>query len=107
MAPKIDPAILQALSLDAATTTIASHGGSGFASTFKITSKGNDESEKLFFVKQGKGRESEIMFAGNSLSSCLTFKFTHFANSQLPTSTPSHDNRANQENTHPSTQSTP
>jgi hypothetical protein len=64
MAPTIDPAILQALSLDAATTTIASHGGSGFASTFKITSKGNDGGEKLFFVKQGKGRESDIMFSG-------------------------------------------
>jgi len=66
MAPKIDPAILRALSLDAAATTIASHGGSGFASTFKITSKGSDGEEKLFFVKQGKGRESEIMFAGTS-----------------------------------------
>jgi hypothetical protein len=73
MAPKIDPAILQALSLDAATTTIASHGGSGFASTFKITSKGSDGGEKLFFVKQGKGKESEIMFAGSPLTSCLTF----------------------------------
>lgn len=66
MTPKIDPAILKALSLDAATTTIASHGGSGFASTFKITSKGSDGEEKLFFVKQGKEKESEIMFAGKS-----------------------------------------
>jgi hypothetical protein len=64
MALKIDPAILKALSLDAATTTIASHGGSGFASTFKITSKGTDGEEKLYFVKQGSGRESEVMFAG-------------------------------------------
>jgi protein-ribulosamine 3-kinase len=67
MAPKIDPAILKALSLDAATTTIASHGGSDFASTFKIMSNGSDGEEKLFFVKQGKGKESEIMFAGKSL----------------------------------------
>jgi hypothetical protein len=68
MAPKIDPEILKALSLDAATTTIASHGGSDFASTFKITSKGTDGAEKLFFLKQGKGRESEVMFAGISRS---------------------------------------
>lgn len=66
MAPKIDSAILKALSLDAANTTIASHGGSGFASTFKISSTGRDGEEKVFFVKQGKGSESEIMFAGTS-----------------------------------------
>ena len=66
MAPKIDPAILKALSLEAATTSIASHGGSGFASTFKLTSTGPDGEEKQFFVKQGKGTESEIMFAGNT-----------------------------------------
>jgi hypothetical protein len=67
MAPKVDPAILKALSLDAATTTTVSHGGSSFASTFKITCKAGDGGEKSFFVKQGKGKESEIMFAGNSL----------------------------------------
>lgn len=64
MAPKIDPAILAALSLDAATTTITLHGGSGFASTFKLTSK-VDGKDKLFFIKQGKGKASEIMFTGN------------------------------------------
>lgn len=68
MAPKIDPAILAALSLDAATTSIASHGGSGFTSTYKITSN-VDGKEKLFFVKQGKGKGSEIMFTGNSFPS--------------------------------------
>lgn len=66
MAPKIDPAILAALSLDAATTSITSHGGSGFASTFKITSN-VDGKEKLFFAKQGKGKASEIMFTGKLL----------------------------------------
>jgi hypothetical protein len=105
MVPKIDPAILQALSLDAATTTIASHGGSDFASTFKITSKGSDGDEKLFFVKQGKGKESEIMFAGNSLTSCLTFNFPHFPNSQLQHQHHHMITKQNQENTHPSTQS--
>jgi hypothetical protein len=73
MVPNTDPTILKALLLDAANTSIASHGGSGFASTFKITSKDNDGEEKLFFVKQGKGRESEIMFAGKHLISYFTF----------------------------------
>ncbi|TVY16944.1 Ketosamine-3-kinase [Lachnellula arida] len=67
MTPKIDPAILSALSLDAATTSITSHGGSGFASTFKITSTA-EGNEKLFFVKQGKGKASEIMFTGEHAS---------------------------------------
>jgi len=64
MTPKIDSAILKALNLDAATTTIANHGGSGFATTLKITSS-VDGKEKLFFVKMGKGKDSEIMFAGS------------------------------------------
>ncbi|KAH8674677.1 Fructosamine/Ketosamine-3-kinase [Tricladium varicosporioides] len=74
MPPKVDPAILSALSLDATTSTITSHGGSGFASTFKITSKGNDDIEKLFFVKTRKGKESELMFTGeyNSLNAIHT-----------------------------------
>jgi len=63
MALKIDPAILKALSLEASTTTIANHGVSGFATTLKITST-VDGKEKLFFVKTGTGRDSEIMFAG-------------------------------------------
>ncbi|KAF4637512.1 hypothetical protein G7Y89_g555 [Cudoniella acicularis] len=66
MPPKIDEAILSALSLDAAAATITSHGGSGFASTFKITSQGNDGKEKLYFVKTGKGKDSEVMFTGRS-----------------------------------------
>jgi protein-ribulosamine 3-kinase len=64
MVPKLDPAIVKALSLDAASTTIASHGRSGFVSTFKVTSTDSDGQEKLFFVKTGKGKDSEIMFTG-------------------------------------------
>lgn len=64
MTPTIDPAILKALSLEVSTTTISSHGGSGFASTFKIKSNTEDGEEKLYFVKMGKGRASEVMFAG-------------------------------------------
>jgi hypothetical protein len=65
MSPNIDPAILKALSLDAVKTKISSHGGSGFSSTSKLTSL-VDGKEKSFFVKTGKGEESEIMFTGNS-----------------------------------------
>ncbi len=53
MAPKVDPAILTGLGLEAEATTMSSHGGSGFASTYKITSKGANGEEKLFFVKTG------------------------------------------------------
>jgi protein-ribulosamine 3-kinase len=63
MAPELDRAILKALSLEASNTTLAAHGGSGFAFTGKVTST-VDGSEKLFFVKTGKGTESEVMFAG-------------------------------------------
>lgn len=65
MSPKIDLAILKALSLDAASTTLASHGGSGFSSTYKLSSRGSDGEEKLYFVKTG-GKKSETMFAGKS-----------------------------------------
>ncbi|PVH82904.1 hypothetical protein DL98DRAFT_126458 [Cadophora sp. DSE1049] len=67
MAPKIDPAILKALSLDAASTSLASHGGSGFSSTFKLCSRTSDGEVKLYFVKTG-GKGSEIMFAGEHAS---------------------------------------
>lgn len=63
MAPEIDSTILKALSLDASTTTITSHGGSGFATTSKITSI-VDGRERLYFVKTGRGKNSEIMFTG-------------------------------------------
>ncbi|KAL2066523.1 hypothetical protein VTL71DRAFT_2594 [Oculimacula yallundae] len=67
MAPNIDPAILKALSVDAASTTIVSHGGSGFSSTYKLSSRGSDGQEKLHFVKTGK-KGSEVMFAGEHAS---------------------------------------
>ncbi|KAH9217182.1 Fructosamine/Ketosamine-3-kinase [Leptodontidium sp. 2 PMI_412] len=67
MAPKIDPAILKALSLDGANTTLTSHGGSGFSSTYKLSSRGGDGKEKTYFVKTGE-KGSEVMFAGEHLS---------------------------------------
>ncbi|KAI0137389.1 fructosamine kinase [Xylariales sp. AK1849] len=63
MAPNVDSAILQALGLDPAVTQIASHGGSGFASTFKLSSKVNGQ-DMNYFVKTGTGADSEIMFKG-------------------------------------------
>ena len=63
MAPKLDPAIVKALSLDVAVTSIASHGGSGFSSTAKLTTQVQGE-EKLYFIKTGNGHDAEKMFAG-------------------------------------------
>lgn len=63
MAPNVDPAILEALGLDPAATQIASHGGSGFASTFKISSQ-VDGQDRNYFVKTGSGSDSELMFRG-------------------------------------------
>jgi protein-ribulosamine 3-kinase len=62
MALKIDPAIIEALSLQDASPDIQSHGRSGFSSTFKITATINGQN-KLFFVKTG-GPDSKVMFTG-------------------------------------------
>jgi hypothetical protein len=63
MAPKLDPAILNALSLDASNTTLGAYGGSSFAFTGKLTSV-VDGKEKLFFIKIGQVEKSERMFSG-------------------------------------------
>ncbi|KAH0431283.1 fructosamine kinase [Colletotrichum camelliae] len=63
MAPNVDPAVIEALQLDPEQTKIASHGGSGFASSFKLTSVVDGQPTK-FFVKTGSGKEAEVMFAG-------------------------------------------
>ncbi|KAI1655787.1 fructosamine-3-kinase [Daldinia decipiens] len=67
MASKVDPAILEALGLDAQVTKITSHGGSGFASTFKLSSTVEGK-EKNYFVKTGTGADSELMFKGEHVS---------------------------------------
>ncbi|KAL3421330.1 Ketosamine-3-kinase [Phlyctema vagabunda] len=76
MPAKVDSAILKALALDPAKTTIASHGGSGFSTTQKITSTDEDGVEKCFFIKTGHGKEAGVMFEGehtslNSISSAV------------------------------------
>lgn len=63
MAAKVDPAILAALGLDPKLAKIASHGGSGFSSTFKLSSAVDGE-EKNYFVKTGTGADAELMFKG-------------------------------------------
>ncbi|KAI0163078.1 fructosamine kinase [Pestalotiopsis sp. NC0098] len=67
MSPKVDSAILEALGLDPEVTKIGSHGGSGFASTFKISSTVDGE-EKNYFVKTGSGPDAELMFKGEHAS---------------------------------------
>ena len=63
MAPNVDPAILEALGLDAESTQMSSHGGSGFSSTFNLTST-KDGEEVHYFVKTGSGKDAEVMFRG-------------------------------------------
>jgi len=67
MSSTVDPAILSALSLSPESTKISSHGASGFASSFKITSTSNDQPIS-YFVKTGSGPSSEAMFKGEYAS---------------------------------------
>lgn len=67
MAPTVDSAILEALGLDPQTAKQASHGGSSFTSTFKLTGV-KDGREANYFVKTGTGEEAGIMFAGEHAS---------------------------------------
>lgn len=63
----VDSAILAALGLDAQNTKQATHGGSGFSSTFKLTGL-KDGREVNYFVKTGTGRDAEVMFRGEHAS---------------------------------------
>ena len=65
---KIDSAVIKALNLDPARTTATRHGGSAFSTTAKITTILKDGNEKNFFMKTGKGRAAEVMFAGEHAS---------------------------------------
>jgi protein-ribulosamine 3-kinase len=67
MSPSVDPAILRALSLDSSTAKIASHGGSGFASTFRISTT-TTTPPKSFFVKTSRGSDAAVMFEGEHAS---------------------------------------
>lgn len=61
--PPVDAAIVDALGLDPASTSIASHGASGFASSFKLSTTVKGEPVN-YFVKTGTGPEAEVMFKG-------------------------------------------
>ncbi len=65
---QIDPAIPRTLSLPPSNTTLSSHGGSGFTTTGKLSITLADGSKKLYFLKTGAGRDSEVMFAGEHSS---------------------------------------
>ncbi len=63
---KLDPAVVQLLSLDPDKTSVSSAGGGGMssASTSKITTTLGDGRKKQFFMKTGRGKDAEIMFEG-------------------------------------------
>ncbi len=63
MPSSIDTAILRALHLEASSAKISTHGGSGFASTFRITAPTTS-----VFVKQSSSSGAEIMFQGEHAS---------------------------------------
>ncbi|PSN70508.1 Ketosamine-3-kinase [Corynespora cassiicola Philippines] len=67
---KLDPEVIKLLKLDPENTTVSSAGGGGCssASTSKITSKLEDGTEKLFFMKTGRGKDAETMFEGEHAS---------------------------------------
>lgn len=60
--PAMDSAIAKALSLEGPLPEMEVVGGSGFSSTFKVTSE-IDGVTKTYFVKTG-GPDSKAMFAG-------------------------------------------
>jgi hypothetical protein len=68
---KLDPAVIEILSLDPSRTNVssASGGGSSSASTSKITTALEDGTEKHFFMKTGSGKDAEIMFKGRAYPS--------------------------------------
>lgn len=68
MSPTVDPAILEALSLSPESTTLDTHGSSGFASSFKLSTKLEDGTPKHFFVKTAGGKDAEVMFKGEHAS---------------------------------------
>jgi len=67
---KLDSAVVALLKLDPENTSVSSGGGGGMssASTSRITTKLADGSSKSYFMKTGKGKAAEIMFAGENAS---------------------------------------
>lgn len=65
---KLDPAVVEALNLDASKTKVASHGGSGFSATAKISTVDQHGIEKHYFMKTGQGSDKALMFEGEHAS---------------------------------------
>lgn len=66
----VDPAIVDALGLDPATAVVEAHGGSAFASTYKLTGDklGGGGGRMQYFVKTGAGEHGATMFRGEFAS---------------------------------------
>lgn len=62
--PKLDSAVLAALSLRADATKTFSHGASGFSSTFKVETESPDGRTWRLFMKTGRGTDADVMFRG-------------------------------------------
>ncbi|KAK5997328.1 Ketosamine-3-kinase [Cladobotryum mycophilum] len=67
MPPPLDSAILDALGLEQDATQISPIGGSGFSSTFKLSSS-IDGQPINYFVKTGAGQAAKTMFQGEHAS---------------------------------------
>lgn len=63
MPSNVDTAIIKALGLDPACTTVASHGGSGFSSTAKISTERDGEGQN-YFLKTSSDQGARVMFEG-------------------------------------------
>jgi len=68
MQSPVDSAIIEALGLNPVVTRLVSHGGSGFASTFRLRSV-VDGKEKNYFVKTGTDPCAAVMFQGKIIGS--------------------------------------
>lgn len=71
MPPNVDAAILEALGLEATSSKLVSHGGSGFSSTFKLVAA-KDGEDLTYFVKTGFGPQADVMFRGKQSRSYQT-----------------------------------
>lgn len=63
---KLDSAVVSLLGLDPNNTSVSGAGGGGMssASTSKITTQTSNGDEMQYFMKTGKGKDAETMFAG-------------------------------------------
>ncbi|KAL8922894.1 MAG: hypothetical protein Q9172_003368 [Xanthocarpia lactea] len=65
---KLDPSILRSLSLDPTSTSVSSHGSSGFNATAKISTTLPNNTRKHFFLKSSPSKVAETMFRGEHAS---------------------------------------